>query len=35
VRVIFSQQPKVRSSLHFGCRIALRRVDGRPDGTLF
>ena len=33
--MIFSQQPKVRSSLHFGCRIALRRVDGRPDGTLF
>ena len=30
VRVIFSQQPKVRSTLHFGCRI----VEAR-DGTLF
>lgn len=30
VKVIFSQQPKVSSRLHFGCRI----VEGR-DGTLF
>jgi len=30
VRVIFSQKPKVASSLHFGCRI----VEAR-DGTLF
>ncbi len=30
VRVIFSQKPKVQSSLHFGCRIVLAR-----DGTLF
>ncbi len=30
VQVIFSQQPKVRSNLHFGCRIA-----EAPDGNLF
>lgn len=30
VRVIFGQQPKVRSQMHFGCRI----VEAR-DGTLF
>jgi glucose/arabinose dehydrogenase len=30
VRILFSQKPKVRSSLHFGCRIVLAR-----DGTLF
>ncbi len=30
VQVIFSQQPKVRSNLHFGCRIA-----ETPDGNLF
>jgi glucose/arabinose dehydrogenase len=35
VQVLFSQQPKVDSSLHFGCRIVERRVDGQPDGTLF
>lgn len=35
VRVIFSQRPKVRSTLHFGCRIVERMVDGKPDGTLF
>lgn len=34
VRIIFSQQPKVSSRQHFGCRIVERRVDGRPDGTL-
>lgn len=35
VKVIFSQQPKVASRLHFGCRIVERMVDGQPDGTLF
>jgi len=35
VKVIFSQQPKYASRLHFGCRIVERRVDGKPDGTLF
>ena len=30
VKVIFSQQPKVESSLHFGCRIVQA-----PDGNLF
>ncbi|MFY3386535.1 PQQ-dependent sugar dehydrogenase [Paracidovorax sp. MALMAid1276] len=30
VRVIFSQRPKVASSLHFGCRIVQA-----PDGNLF
>jgi glucose/arabinose dehydrogenase len=35
VRVIFSQRPKIRANLHFGCRIVERRVGGQPDGTLF
>ncbi|WP_243457681.1 PQQ-dependent sugar dehydrogenase [Ottowia testudinis] len=35
VKIIFSQRPKVSSSAHFGCRIVERRVDGKPDGTLF
>lgn len=35
VRVIFRQQPKVASRLHFGCRIVQRRVGGKPDGTLW
>lgn len=35
VRILFSQQPKHRSSLHFGCRIVERQVNGKPDGTLF
>ena len=35
VQVIFSQKPKVRSSLRFGCRIVERTVNGQPDGTLF
>ena len=35
VKIIFSQQPKVRSSAHFGCRIVERLVDGKPDGSLF
>ena len=30
VQVVFSQKPKVSSSLHFGCRIV-----ENPDGTLF
>lgn len=30
VRVIFSQKPKVRSQMHFGCRIV-----EAPDGTLY
>lgn len=34
VQVIFSQRPKVASTLHFGCRITERRVGGRPDGSL-
>lgn len=35
VKVIFSQQPKYASRLHYGCRIVERQVDGKPDGTLF
>lgn len=36
VRVIFSQQPKVASQAHFGCRIVESRdAQGRPDGLLF
>ena len=35
LRVVFSQRPKVASSLHFGCRIVEGMKDGRPDGTLF
>ena len=35
LKIIFSQKPKVSSSAHFGCRIVERRVNGRPDGTLF
>ena len=35
VQVIFRQQPKVASRLHFGCRIAEREVGGKSDGTLF
>lgn len=35
VRVIFSQQPKVHGSLHFGCRVVERLVNGKPDGSLF
>ena len=30
VKVLFSQKPKIKSSLHFGCRIVEQR-----DGTLF
>ena len=38
VKVIFSQQPKVASSAHFGCRIVESRkpgLNGQPDGKLF
>jgi aldose sugar dehydrogenase len=35
LKVLFSQQPKVSSSAHFGCRIAEGRKAGRTDGTLF
>lgn len=36
LRVLFSQRPKVSSSLHFGCRIAEgRQPNGQPDGTLY
>ncbi|MES2878301.1 MAG: PQQ-dependent sugar dehydrogenase [Pseudomonadota bacterium] len=35
VKVIFSQQPKVLSSAHFGCRIVESRPGGKPDDTLF
>jgi aldose sugar dehydrogenase len=42
VKVIFSQKPKVASTLHFGCRIVESRSPGadtqtlgKPDGKLF
>ncbi len=35
IKVLFSQQPKVASSAHFGCRMAEGRQTGQPDGTLF
>ena len=42
VKVIFSQKPKVASTLHFGCRIVESRApgvngktDGKADGKLF
>ena len=38
VKVIFSQKPKVTSSLHFGCRIVESRtpgLNGKADGKLF
>ena len=38
LKVIFSQQPKVASSAHFGCRIVESRapgMGGQPDGKLF
>jgi glucose/arabinose dehydrogenase len=38
VKVIFSQKPKLVSSLHFGCRIVESRLpglNGKPDGKLF
>ena len=35
VKIIFSQQPKVASSAHFGCRIVESQQGGQPDGLLF
>ena len=35
VKVIFSQKPKVASSLHFGCRVVQSQHDGKADGMLF
>ena len=35
VKVLFSQFPKVTSSLHFGCRIVESRSAGQSDGLLF
>lgn len=35
VQVIFSQQPKVASHAHFGCRIAEGQRQGAPDGSLY
>ncbi|MEG0676251.1 MAG: PQQ-dependent sugar dehydrogenase, partial [Comamonas sp.] len=35
VQTLFSQRPKYASSLHFGCRIVERLVNGKSDGSLF
>jgi aldose sugar dehydrogenase len=35
VQVIFSQKPKVQSTAHFGCRIALGQTLGKPDSMLY
>lgn len=35
LKILFSQKPKVASSLHFGCRIVESRAGGEPDGKLF
>ncbi len=35
VKTLFAPRPKYDSTLHFGCRIVERMVDGRSDGTLF
>lgn len=35
VKIIFSQKPKVASSLHFGCRIVQSQHGGKADGMLF
>jgi glucose/arabinose dehydrogenase len=35
VKVIFSQQPKVISTAHFGCRLVESQTAGQPDGLLF
>jgi len=35
VKVIFSQKPKVASSLHFGCRVVESQHGGKADGMLF
>lgn len=35
VQLLFRQRPKVASALHFGCRIVERKLNGKPDGSLF
>ena len=35
LQVIFRQVPKVKSSLHFGCRMSEGKRDGKADGTLY
>jgi glucose/arabinose dehydrogenase len=35
VKVIFSQQPKVISTAHFGCRLVESQTAGQVDGLLF
>ena len=35
VKLIFSQQQKFPSNLHFGCRIVERQVNGKSGDTLF
>lgn len=35
VKLIFSQKPKVASSLHFGCRVVESQHGGKADGMLF
>jgi glucose/arabinose dehydrogenase len=35
VKVIFSQQPKVISTAHFGCRLVESQSAGQADGLLF
>ena len=35
LKILFSQQPKVASSAHFGCRIVESQAGGKPDGMLF
>lgn len=35
LKIIFSQQPKMASSAHFGCRIVESHAGGKPDGMLF
>ena len=35
VQLLFSQRPKIASALHFGCRIVERKLNGKPDGSLF
>lgn len=35
VQLLFRQRPKIASALHFGCRIVERKLNGKPDGSLF
>ncbi len=35
LKILFSQKPKMSSSLHFGCRIVESRAGGAVDGKLF